>query len=312
MHFKDHHRYPVCISTTPAKPSFTTPCAPSGCTTSPLCTRITSTCSTPPRLTLPSLCALRWTATIPYLSHIMILTSSTTTHSTSGLNKGIFDIPHLAVLESSRYSEHQYWEHNKPGLQRLLAPGACCPHTGIVALFEISVALVLLVVLIGWQALSGVLFYFIVAVYISAMAGQLSKLKRKSCALADEPLGIMGEIIAGIRTVKMLALEWFYRDKERDALHSYKESGTVEFFRSVLHLHINRHFISSLLYADVSLFVFKIFTLVMTLNIMRFSVTVCLTECLRGLADAKVALQRIERFLVTTNNKPIGNPDTEV
>ncbi|XP_048582729.1 ATP-binding cassette sub-family C member 4 isoform X2 [Nematostella vectensis] len=185
---------------------------------------------------------------------------------------------------------------------------------GIAALFEISVALVLLVVLIGWQALSGVLFYFIVAVYISAMAGQLSKLNSKSCALADERLGVIGEVIAGIRTVKMLALEWFYRDKVN--MLRRKEMRYIRIKSLVLSSFSALYFtstsiatlisISSLLYADVPLSVFKIFTLVMTLNIMRFSVTVCLTECLRGLADAKVAVQRIERFLVTTNDKPIG------
>ncbi|EDO44553.1 predicted protein, partial [Nematostella vectensis] len=176
---------------------------------------------------------------------------------------------------------------------------------GIAALFEISVALVLLVVLIGWQALSGVLFYFIVAVYISAMAGQLSKLNSKSCALADERLGVIGEVIAGIRTVKMLALEWFYRDKVN--MLRRKEMRYIRIKSLVLSSFSALYFtstsiatlisISSLLYADVPLSVFKIFTLVMTLNIMRFSVTVCLTECLRGLADAKVAVQRIERFL---------------
>ena len=79
--------------------------------------------------------------------------------------------------------------------------------------FDIVASLAILWIKIGREALVGVLFYFLIIALNMATSSAVSKLRLKTALLTDKRLGIMGEIIHGIRSVKMNTWEWKYSDK---------------------------------------------------------------------------------------------------
>lgn len=81
---------------------------------------------------------------------------------------------------------------------------------------ELSISLVILWYLIGWEALVGAAFYFVLVVFQLFMARKAASLRAKAVAFTDKRLVVMKEIISGIRAVKMNAWEWKFRDAIRD------------------------------------------------------------------------------------------------
>ena len=67
--------------------------------------------------------------------------------------------------------------------------------------------------LVGWLALVGAVTFLLVAAYIVLVASKLTDLRRKAAAFTDQRLAIVSEVIAGIRAVKMRALEGYFQEK---------------------------------------------------------------------------------------------------
>ena len=96
---------------------------------------------------------------------------------------------------------------------RKLVPGIMYASIG---LLEIGGCITAMYLLIGWQALVGIAFFLVVIAYNVAMATHSSKLRHRTSMAADKKLGIIGEIILGIRAVKMYSWEWNYEKSIRD------------------------------------------------------------------------------------------------
>ena len=99
---------------------------------------------------------------------------------------------------------------------RKLVPGIMYAS---IDLLEIGGCITAMYLLIGWQALVGysaIAFFLVVIAYNVAMATHSSKLRRRTSMAADKKLGIIGEIIQGIRAVKMYSWEWNYEKSIRD------------------------------------------------------------------------------------------------
>ena len=83
----------------------------------------------------------------------------------------------------------------------------------ISAPFEIVGSICIFWVLIGWKALIGAGFFLLVVLYSVLIARKMSVLQRRATGFTDRRLALINEIIHGIRTVKMNAWEWNFRDK---------------------------------------------------------------------------------------------------
>lgn len=182
--------------------------------------------------------------------------------------------------------------------------------------FEILTSGVLLWYLVGWQALIGAGFYLVVIMYISLMSRIAGHFHEKAVSITDKRLEIMNEIIAGIRAVKMNAWEWNFNDiitgirKNEISCISWR-GAIISSFDALYFTNTNVAVFLSvtfLLYTNACdhLTAFQIFTLVSTLNVIRFSVSVSMGETLHILADARVSLERIQNFLqsASTMNSP--------
>ena len=77
---------------------------------------------------------------------------------------------------------------------------------------ELVISLVILVYLIGWEALVGAAFFFVLVAFQMLISKKAAKLRGKAAVFTDQRLVVMNEIISGIRAVKMYAWEWNFRD----------------------------------------------------------------------------------------------------
>ena len=77
---------------------------------------------------------------------------------------------------------------------------------------ELTISLVILWCLIGWEALAGAAIFFVLVAFQMLMARKATKLRVKAATFTDERLAVMNEIISGIRAVKMYAWEWNLRE----------------------------------------------------------------------------------------------------
>ena len=81
---------------------------------------------------------------------------------------------------------------------------------------EIVISLFILWYLIGWKALTGAALLLVIVAFQMFMARKAAKLRKKAAAFTDKRLVVMNEVISGIRTVKMHAWEWNFRDIVRN------------------------------------------------------------------------------------------------
>ena len=81
---------------------------------------------------------------------------------------------------------------------------------------ELIANLVVLLYLVGWEALVGASIFFILVSFQMLMAKRAATLREKAAAFTDKRLAVMNEIISGIRAVKMYAWEWNFRDLVRN------------------------------------------------------------------------------------------------
>ena len=82
---------------------------------------------------------------------------------------------------------------------RLLFINLTYAATGVL---EVTGCITAMWFLIGWQALVGIAFFPFVIAYNVTMATHASRPRHRAARIADKRLGIIGEIIQGIRAVK--------------------------------------------------------------------------------------------------------------
>ena len=77
-------------------------------------------------------------------------------------------------------------------------------------------ATVLLLYLIGWQALTGVLFLCFLTPYYAMMSSVSATLRLRTAAESDQRISLMTEVVSGIRAIKTHGWEDEYREKIKD------------------------------------------------------------------------------------------------
>ena len=87
----------------------------------------------------------------------------------------------------------------------------------LVAIFDVCVVVPLLWYFIGWQALTGIIFLFLLVPFGGYLTYLSGKLRLQTAVISDRRINLMTEIIAGIREVKTHAWEWFFRDHVKEA-----------------------------------------------------------------------------------------------
>ncbi|KAK3734056.1 hypothetical protein QZH41_015838, partial [Actinostola sp. cb2023] len=93
---------------------------------------------------------------------------------------------------------------------------------------ELTVSVALLWCFIGWQSLSGVLYFVVLLIYNFVVSKKFAMLRAKVAAATDKRLAIINNIICGIRAVKMYAWEWSFRDLVK-RLRRYQDEHTKSF-----------------------------------------------------------------------------------
>ena len=77
---------------------------------------------------------------------------------------------------------------------------------------EIAATIALLWIYIGWQSLSGVLYFVVLLVYNFVASKEFARLRYKVANYTDKRLAVLNNVICGIRAVKMYAWEWSFFD----------------------------------------------------------------------------------------------------
>ncbi|KAL9978294.1 hypothetical protein ACROYT_G015793 [Oculina patagonica] len=175
----------------------------------------------------------------------------------------------------------------------------------LAAPLELTISLVILWYLIGWEALVGAAIFFVLVAFQMLMARKAAKLREKAAAFTDERLVVMNEIISGIRAVKMYAWEWNFRDVvydlRRKEMAKIRLKGLIVSLLTVLYytmLPIAALIsVATLALTGTHLSSFTIFTLLLGLVTIRFTFCNSLSLSVYIVADAKVALDRIQVFL---------------
>ena len=88
---------------------------------------------------------------------------------------------------------------------------------GISALLDffllVPIIVVLLVYSIGWQALMGVTYLFLLVPYFTGLSYVFAVLRLKTAASSDKRISLLNQVISGIRAIKTQALEDKFREK---------------------------------------------------------------------------------------------------
>ena len=75
------------------------------------------------------------------------------------------------------------------------------------------IATILLLYLIGWQALMGILFLCFLEPYYAFMSSVSAVLRLRTAAESDQRISLMTEVVSGIRAIKTHGWEDEYREK---------------------------------------------------------------------------------------------------
>ena len=83
-------------------------------------------------------------------------------------------------------------------------------------LVELATATALIWRLIGFQAVSGIIFLIFLLAYYIGMWDVCMKLRLRIARWTERRMGTMRHIVSGIRAIKMNTWEWPYKNKVRD------------------------------------------------------------------------------------------------
>ena len=82
---------------------------------------------------------------------------------------------------------------------------------------ELIAVTILLLYLIGWQALMGVLFLCFLVPYFAGLSTAGATLRLRIAAESDRRISLMNQVVSGIRAIKTHAWEDEYREKIKSA-----------------------------------------------------------------------------------------------
>lgn len=83
-------------------------------------------------------------------------------------------------------------------------------------LVDIPLIVCLMVYMIGWQALTGVLFLLTATAFMLTVSSFCGKIRRQIAELSDRRIALMDEVVTGIRLIKTHAWEDIYREKVKE------------------------------------------------------------------------------------------------
>lgn len=89
--------------------------------------------------------------------------------------------------------------------------------SGTFTSLELVTITVVLLYLIGWQAVMSVLFLCCLVPYFVALSAASAKLRLRTAAESDRRISLMNQVVSGIRTIKTHAWEDAYREKIKSA-----------------------------------------------------------------------------------------------
>ncbi|XP_031568580.1 multidrug resistance-associated protein 4-like [Actinia tenebrosa] len=172
--------------------------------------------------------------------------------------------------------------------------------------FIIVMSLGVLLLFVGWQSLCGVILLLFFVILSFSMAKKYATLRRKQAELTDQRLGILNEIVSGIRAVKTYAWEQSFmnlikvvRRKEIDYVVRktifYSLNNSAE---DALNDVTTLIAIVALIYSGIHLFSYHIFTMATIFQNLANCMAYNIDYCYRYIQDIKISLQRIEKFLL--------------
>ncbi|XP_032222105.1 ATP-binding cassette sub-family C member 4 isoform X2 [Nematostella vectensis] len=231
------------------------------------------------------------------------------------LKIAVSGIVYKHVLKSSRYNLYKQTEGYIMNLvsndARLMEKLVYYGMSLVRFFWETIFAVLVIIFLIGWQALSCILLFALMGFPVYYLAKLFSKFRQKQFKLTDRRLTTMNEIISGIRALKMNAWEDNYRKK---VMHI--RSQEISKLRDALMIRLNTQaFINvapclatlisilALAHARVPLTATSLFTLASLLGILTNTVGIGLSDALYSIFDAYMALGRMQAFLL----EPDGN-----
>ena len=89
--------------------------------------------------------------------------------------------------------------------------------TSAFASLELVVTSILLAYLIGWQALMGAIFLYLLVPYFAGLSYTGAALRLRTAAVSDRRISLMNQVVSGIRAIKANAWEDEYRKKIQHA-----------------------------------------------------------------------------------------------
>ncbi|XP_032237842.2 ATP-binding cassette sub-family C member 4 isoform X2 [Nematostella vectensis] len=184
-------------------------------------------------------------------------------------------------------------------------PVVCQMALFVQGLFEIAAVTGLLVYTVGVQSLAGIAFLVILVFYYCGMGRLCVYLRNRIAKIADERLGLMNAVLAGVRTVKMYAWELPFKDRvsriRRQETYFYRlKAGVLATFQTFLYTCQSIAVFITLLVliaTGVSLDTFNVFMLLALVNTIRSAVSWNIAEGANYLGDFLSALHRIQNFL---------------
>ncbi|XP_078347301.1 ATP-binding cassette sub-family C member 4-like [Oculina patagonica] len=184
------------------------------------------------------------------------------------------------------------------------------------AFLELVVVTVLLVYLIGWQALMGVLFLCLLAPYFAGLSYAGAALRLRTAAVSDRRISLMNQVISGIRAIKTHAWEDEYREKiKHTRRHEIsiirKKSAILSAVASLLHTSTPLATLVSvitLVLTGQPITPVSVFMLLGFIDVLRIGTCHYLPLALLQTYDAHASLRRIEDFLLL-ETLPVNSRD---
>ncbi|KAL9951145.1 hypothetical protein ACROYT_G043758 [Oculina patagonica] len=174
---------------------------------------------------------------------------------------------------------------------------------------DLVVISILLVYLIGWQALMGAIFLYLLVPYFALLSYVGAALRLRTAAVSDQRISLMNQVVSGIRAIKAHAWEDEYRKKIQHTRRH--EIGIIRKKSAILSV------VAALLSASSPIAtLLSVITLVLTgqhitpvnafillgfINVLRGCTCVNFAQGFLGIYDAYASLGRIEHFLLLEN-----------
>ena len=123
----------------------------------------------------------------------------------------------LSKHELSKFSTGHVIDLVSNDVQRLEADAVDIFFFGAVGFVQFVAVTVLLLLFVGWQALTGVLFLCFLVPYFGGLSHIGAALRLRTAAESDRRISMINEVVSGIRAIKTHAWEDEYRQKIKNA-----------------------------------------------------------------------------------------------